>query len=152
MSIEAIFDELKARNVSFDDCRIEVRTQVLRNLKKRNVESVIPNLSFISTDLACATFLKDDLVSGNVDGRLVRDLAQVYGFALPKVRSDELLTVKTIRNDLAHGLKTFSEVGREFDVERLEKIMREVIGFLRALLANITAYIKTQSYLSTRSS
>jgi MAE_28990/MAE_18760-like HEPN len=149
-SIEAIFDELKLRSVSFDHCRLEVRKLVLKNLKKRDVDKVIKDVSLISVDVAFATFRKDELVSGNVDARLVRELADDYGFAAPKGRSDGLLTVKTNRNDLAHGWKSFSEVGRDFDLERLEEIMKEVVDFLRALLASVADYITTQSYLTAK--
>src|SRR5205814_9369722 len=66
--------------------------------------------------------------------RLVRALAEDYGFAAPTCRSDELLTVKANRNDLAHGQKSFSEVGRDFDLGRLEQIMKQVLDFLHELL------------------
>jgi hypothetical protein len=145
--IEAIFDELKLRAVSFDHCRAELRRIVLRNAKKRDVDKVIQDLSLISIDLAFATFRKDELVSGNVDARLVRDFAADYGFEAPKGKSDGLLTVKTNRNDLAHGLKSFSEVGRDFDLQRLEDIMAEVTTFLRALLDSVANYITSKSYL-----
>jgi len=104
-------------------------------------------LSVISTNIVVAKFQKDELGRGNVDGRFVRHLAAVYGFAAPDVKSDELLTVKTNRNDLARGLKSFAEVGRDFDLARLEKIRLQVVGFLTALLASISAYIANSDYL-----
>jgi len=103
--IEAIFDEFKLRSISFDHCRVEVRKLVVQNLKRRDVANVVENLSLISVDLAFATFRKDELASGNVDARMVREVAKDYGFASPTCRSDGLLTVKTNRNDLAHGQK-----------------------------------------------
>ena len=145
--IEAIFDELKLRAVSFDHCRTELRRIVLRNAKKRDVDKIVQDLSLISVDIAFATFRKDELVSGNVDARLVREFATDYGFDAPKAKSDGLLTVKTNRNDLAHGLKSFSEVGRDFDLGRLEEIMTEVMNFLRALLDSVATYITNKSYL-----
>jgi hypothetical protein len=145
--IEAIFDELKLRAVSFDHCRLELRRIVLRNAKKRKIDKIIQDLSLISMDIAFATFRKDELVSGNVDARLVREFATEYGFAAPKGKSDGLLTVKTNRNDLAHGLKSFSEVGRDFDLERLEEIMAEVTAFLRGLLISVADCITSKSYL-----
>lgn len=120
--IEAIFDELKSRGVSFDACRNEVRKIALHNLRKQNVDKILPSLSSISVYVVVATFRKDDLFSGNVDARRVREVAEEYGFTNPKRKSDELLTVKTNRNDLAHGVKSFADVGRDYDVDRLEKI------------------------------
>lgn len=145
--IEAIFDEIKQRSVSFDHCRMEVRKLILENLKKREIDDILISLSSISLDIAFATFRKDELFSGNVDARLVKKLATKYGFAPPSGKSDNLLTVKTNRNDLAHGLKSFAEVGRDFDLERLEEILKEIIEFLQSLIASVAHYISNKSYL-----
>ena len=147
-AIEAIFDELKSRGVSFDACRTEVRKIALANLRKHNVEKILPALSSISVDVVVATFRKDDLFSGNVDARRVREVAKEYGFVTPRRKSDELLTVKTNRNDLAHGVKSFADVGREYDAGRLETIRAEVVNFLEELLDNVATYIADQAYLA----
>ena len=102
-AIEAIFDEFKSRGVSFDDCTEAVRKIVLTNLKRHSVENILPSLSSISIDVVVATFRKDELFAGNVDARRIREVAADYGFRHPRGKSDELLTVKTNRNDLAHG-------------------------------------------------
>ena len=151
-AIEAIFDDLKAKGISFDACRNEVRQIVLTNLKRHNVDKILPSLSTISIDVVVATFRKEELFAGNVDGRRLRKVAQEYGFAHPRVKSDELLTVKTNRNDLAHGNKSFAEVGRDFDVVRLIKIKSEVIVFLEELMKNIADYIANGAYLGTTGS
>ncbi len=149
-AIEAIFDELKGRGVSFDSCRKEVRKIVLSNLKRHNVDSILPSLSSISIDVVVATFRKELLFSGNVDAKRVRKVAAEYGFQNPRKKADELLTVKTNRNDLAHGIKSFADVGRDYDLVRLEQIRAEVIAFLEELLVNIAKYITSQAYLSAR--
>jgi hypothetical protein len=66
----------------------------------------------------------------------------------PNNKSDELLTVKTHRNDLAHGNKSFADVGRDFDLVRLKNIQAEVLLFLGELLANVADYITTRAYLA----
>ena len=148
-AIEAIFDEFKSRGVSFDDCTDEVRRIVLANLKRHNVEDILPSLSSISIDVVVATFRKEELFGGNVDARRIRDVAKGYGFRHPKGKSDELLTVKTNRNDLAHGTKSFADVGRDYDVVRLVQIKNEVVAFLDELLVNVADYISTRGYLSS---
>ena len=147
-AIEAIFDEFKTQGVSFDDCRREVRHIVLKNLKQHNVGELLPKLSTISVDLVVTTFRKDKLFFGNVDGRRIRKIADEYGFLRPSKRSAELLTVKTNRNDLAHGNKSFAEVGRDFDVNRLQAIKGEVEAFIDEAIVNIADYIATRAYLS----
>ena len=150
-AIEAIFDEFKTQGVSFDDCRDEVRKIVLTNLKRHNVADILPALSVISLDVVVATFRKDELFSGNVDARRIREVASDYGFRSPNRKSDELLTVKTNRNDLAHGNKSFADVGCDYDVERLESINFEVRTFLEELLKNVADYITTRAYLASSS-
>lgn len=151
-AIEAIFEEFRSRHVSFDNCTLEVRKLVLKNLKRRDVDTIVGSLSAISTDVLVATFRKEELVAGNVDGRFVRELAKSYGFSSPRANSKQLLTVKTNRNDLAHGLKSFSEVGRDYDFARLDKIRQEVVDFLRALLDSVADYISKRAYLATSAS
>jgi hypothetical protein len=78
----------------------------------------------------------------------VRKIAKDFGFVPPSKKSSELLTVKANRNDLAHGQKSFAEVGRDFDLPRLKQIRTEVIKFLEALLDSIGTYITDGSYLA----
>jgi len=148
-AIEAIFDEFKTQGVSFDDCREEVRKIILANLRRHNVEKILPSLSTLSVDVVVATFSKDHLFDGNVDARHIRQVAKSYGFQHPRKKADELLTVKSNRNDLAHGNKSFADVGRDYDVLRLEQIRAEVEIFLEELLVNVADYINKRSYLAT---
>jgi hypothetical protein len=147
-AIEAIFEEFKLKNVSYDACRLEIREVVLKNLRGHAVKEIVSALSAISTDVVIATFRKEELASGNVDARLMREIAKLYGFSAPSMKSDELLTVKTNRNDLAHGQKSFAEVGRDFDVARLEQIRSEVVAFLQAFLTSVEKYLVERSYLA----
>ncbi len=50
------------------------------------------------------------------------------------------------RDDLAHGSKSFAEVGRTFTREDIIRIKEKVIAYLSAMLANVTAYIQQQHY------
>lgn len=147
-AIEAIFDEFRSRGVSFDDCRREVRTVVLTNLRRHNVSKILPHFSTFSTDVVVATFQKSELFRGDVDARRVRDVAKEYGFRHPHMKSDQLLIVKTNRNDLAHGNKSFGDIGRDYDVVLLYKIKREVVAYLKMLLRNVAEYIDTEAYLT----
>ena len=58
-----------------------------------------------------------------------------------------MLTVKDNRNDLAHGNKSFGEVGRDYDVSRLVEIKVEVVEYLTELIENIENYLANQQYL-----
>lgn len=151
-AIEAIFDELRSQGVSFDDCRKEVKKIALTNLKRHDVDKILPSLSSISVDVVVKTSIRKRLFDGNVDAKRLRKVARNYGFRKPVRESNELLTVKSARNDLAHGEKSFSDVGRDYDVARMEKIRAEVVAFLSELLDNVDDYITSRSYLASPSS
>lgn len=86
-------------------------------------------------------------ISGNLDTSKIEELAKIYGFDEPKRSSGrDLVNIKNFRNKLAHGEKTFSEIGREKSVPELIKINVRVIYYLRALLKNITRFIDNKEY------
>lgn len=147
-SIEAIFDRLSRESVSFDVCRSELKQVVLKNLKGHSVDKIHVSLGSIANDIITKTFRKDNLFSGNVDERKIRETAENYGFAHPRANGNELLTVKSMRNDLAHGDKTFSAVGADYDVPRLRKIALQVFKYLGEFIKNIELYLKSKLYLA----
>ena len=147
-AIEAVFEEFRATGVSFDECRDEVRQIVLSNLKAHNPDKVFSFLTPLTTKILTETFRKEKAFAGNVDAKKIREVAQDYGFAPPNAKSGNLLTVKSLRNDLAHGDKSFAEVGKDFGVERLGEIKTEVMDYLREVLANISAYLTNRDYLA----
>lgn len=148
-AIEAVFEEFRAKGVSFDDCREEVRQIVVSNLKAHNPERVFTVLTPLAQKILTETFRKEKAFAGNVDAKKIREVAKDYGFSPPKAKGDNLLTVKSQRNDLAHGDKAFAEVGRDFDVKRLVKIKVEVLDYLREVLGNISSYLVNKEYLAT---
>ncbi len=145
-AVEAIFDELSSQGIHFNDCRAEVRRVVLTNLKQHNPGGILPELQQLSTDIIIKTFKKDKIVSGNVDARRIKELSDEYGINRPAADGNDLLTVKTSRNDLAHGSKSFAEVGRTFTIADIVRIKDKVIAYLSAMLANVAAYIQQQHY------
>lgn len=150
-AVEAVFDELAGQGIKFNDCRKEVRSVVLGNLKQHNVADILPNLQQLSVDIISKTFRKEKIVSGNVDAKKIKKLADDYGIAHPLADGADLLTVKTNRNDLAHGSKSFAEVGRTFTIADIIRIKKKVIDYLAAMLSNVAAYIQQQHYRSAPS-
>jgi hypothetical protein len=51
------------------------------------------------------------------------------------------------RNDLAHGNKSFADVGKEVTIEDILQIKDEVVEYLRQILINIENYLENQEYL-----
>lgn len=147
-AVEAIFDEFANQSISFDSCRQQIRRVILGNLRQHNPGEILPDLNRLAIDVVTKTFRKTKIVSGNVDAKKIREVADEYGFAHPSADGSPLLTVKTSRNDLAHGSKSFSEVGRNYTVTEIIAMKDKVITYLTVMLANVAAYITQQHYLS----
>ncbi|NET27696.1 MAE_28990/MAE_18760 family HEPN-like nuclease [Okeania sp. SIO1I7] len=149
-AIEAIFDELQSQGIPFDKIRPELKKIVLHNLKRRNPDKVFQKIVDISLDIIKAGFNKEELFSGNIDAQKIKTTAKEYGFsAKTKTDSSDLLTVKDNRNDLAHGIKSFAEVGKEKSADELIEIKNKVVKYLRQILENIEIYIDNQEYLDS---
>ena len=147
-AVEAIFDELKSKGISFDDCRTELQQEVLKNFKKRNMDKLLPKLLSLARDVIYQTFERSENFAGNLDARAIRDTAKRFGFAPPTGQEFTMLqTVKDLRNDLAHGVKSFAEVGRNASPSDLEKARAQTVEILTQTLNNISGYLKNQHYL-----
>jgi hypothetical protein len=134
--------------------RPELKKIVLKNLKKRDVNDILPHIANVSTDIINAGFSKDELFSGNLDSRKVKETAIEYGFSHSTDYSktgngEDLLIIKSNRNALAHGFQSFSEVGRGKSADELLKIKNKTIRYLRQILENIEQYLLNQDYLGT---
>jgi len=147
-AIEAIFDELSASGVNFDACRAEMRKVVIRNLKKYSPHDIHTQLSPIAIRLLTRTFHKEKLFNGNVDAQMIRETVDDYGIARKwRVKGEKLFLVKHNRNQLAHGNKSFAEVGRDYSAPELLKTKNEVIAFLEEVLESVGQYISKKQFL-----
>jgi hypothetical protein len=147
-AVEAIFEELKAVGVKFDECRQELRREILKNFKKRDMERLLPRLLMLARDVVHETFEGSESFSGNLDARAIRQTAKKFGFAVPSGNEFRMLqTVKDLRNDLAHGVKSFAEVGRNASPSDLEEARSQTAEILSKTLENISNYLENRHYL-----
>jgi hypothetical protein len=125
---------------------------VLKNIKKRKTDEITSQITTIARDIITVGFNREELFSGNIDARLIKETANQYGFShqtdpQKTGNGSDLLTVKSNRNDLAHGIKSFAEVGKEQTADELIQIKNKVIRYLRQILQNIESYLVKQEYL-----
>lgn len=151
-AIESIFEEFKNKAVTFDQLKPELKLIVLQNLKNRSPQKIYLTINQLSTDIITATFEREELFSGNVDGRLIKEIADKYGFSyqtdFAKTQNKpNLVVIKSNRNDWAHGIKSFEEVGGYQTLEELLEMKEEVIEYLRQILENVKTYLDNQEYL-----
>jgi len=131
-----------------------VLKNLIKNLKKRNLNDIHLNIAVISIDTINAGFVKKDLFSGNLDGKKIKETATEYGFShvtdhAKTGNGNDLLTIKNNRNDLAHGDKSFAEVGRDKTADELLEMKNKVIRYLKQILQNIEIYLDNKEYLDT---
>lgn len=152
-AICAIFDHLHGEKVSFDAVRRELKELVLTQVRKKKPNDLASRLGAIAVDIVCAAFEPEELFAGNVDARKLRETAGQLGYE-SNVRSDgsALLTIKDHRNDLAHGIKTFADVGRDVSMQDLRKQVASAIWYMRGVIRNIAAFVDGKKYLASNSS
>lgn len=87
-------------------------------------------------------------VSGNMDADGIRNVCHKYGIdAVSDGR--HLGNVKQYRNWLAHGNKSFSDIGQDVTVTQLREIKSNVFAFLDEYVNNVNTYLDNGRYKST---
>lgn len=156
IAIETIFDELSKEDVSFDDIRKELKVLIINNIKSKylGVDTLLTNIEKIAVDIISASFDKERLFSGNLDAKKIKKTAEIYGFSC-KTNSRktgdgrDLLTIRTNRNNLAHGWTSFKDAGKDVSADELLEIKKKVVCYLREILQNVEAYLANKEYLDS---
>ncbi|AUB38133.1 hypothetical protein COO91_04098 [Nostoc flagelliforme CCNUN1] len=157
-AIQSIYDEISNKAISFDKIRLEIKKIILKNVKNNvqqcGVNNFVEQTEIIFRDIIQSGFNRDDLFSGNVDAKEIKTIAKLYGFSVitDKDTRDgvDLLSIKKNRNDLAHGVMSFKEVGQNTSAENLVEISERVTKYLRQILENIDEYLVNQEYLDSK--
>lgn len=148
-SVQAIFDHFASSKTSFDDVRDEVKLFILTQAKKQAPSKLAPQLVQLSTDILQFAFDAESLFSGNIDARRLRKTAGQLGYSERTLgRNDHLKLIKDNRNDLAHGDKTFVEIGRDVSINDLRSHVASAIWYMRSVLNNVSEYLQKQQYLA----
>ena len=153
-AIQSIYDELKSKSISYMKVRDDLKKISLKNFSRMNMDSLHTKIFDLSVDIITIGFRRRSLFSGNVDAKFIRKTAREYGFSHQttyiKTRNGEsLFTIKNHRNDLAHGIKSFTEVGKEVGITQLGEVKDEVISYLEEILSNVDKYVGDEDYLHT---
>jgi hypothetical protein len=155
IAIETIFDELTKEDVSFDDIRKELKLVIIKNIKdNHSPDNLLTNIKEIAVDIISASLDKGKLFSGNLDARKIKITAKDYGFSCktnPRKTGDgsDLLTIKTNRKNLAHGLTSFKDAGKDVSADELLEIKKKVVCYLREILQNVETYLANKEYLDS---
>ncbi len=89
-------------------------------------------------------------ISGNIDAQKIRNLFDQHGMRLTVHHKAfgcvELAVVRSKRNDLAHGVVSFAECGRDYTASDLKRIATQVLIFLRGVVTSSTKFISDGAY------
>lgn len=164
-ALRAIHEEIGRDKLTFDRVREELQTLWI-NFRTSDLTSGPVGIDKVRK---AAREMVDDILrrahvtmdtnfprlSGNVDARKVRELAQQFGFSanvIPAARQGNALwIVKEKRNELAHGGSSFAQCGGEFAPSQLESLKHEVIIYLRNILRNIQRYTDKKRFRAAAS-
>lgn len=154
LAIEYIFNEIKTKKVSFDNLRQELKRLIWQNIKNKSADTLTEKIINIGKDIIDASFDSSKLFSGNVDAKEIKETAKKFGFSYQTDDTNtrggtDLLSIKTHRNNLAHGWESFNDVGKNATGENLGEISERVIEYLRQILENIEQYLANEEYLES---
>jgi len=153
-TLQAIYDHLETKGISFHDVRDELQLEVLKNLKRyiqnKDVVNFNQQITDISKDIVYMTFNPSDRFNGNVDARLVREKVEKMGFSVVAEAfardGVDLLSIKSQRNSLAHGELSFCDCGKDLVASDLDDMFERTRAYLAALIQCSESYIAQELY------
>lgn len=151
-AIEAIHDKITSSEAPFPLLTVSLRTEVVRLFKKEADPSTNHTMDDFPSAFVAIALAHGTKLSGNVDAKAIREIGECYGFShrtetqLTRDGSD-LVIIKRNRNDLAHGRKTFEEIGRDHTATELLLLARRSMRYMDGILNNVASYLEGELYL-----
>lgn len=162
--VTEIHEDIKACGLGVDDLTTPLYVEVIRALK-RGEENITDIFAHPSGQSMVAYWLRNyekkvlvnrnPLFSGNIDGRLILSIGEMYGFTTEfaanraKLTHPALQKTKNHRNTLAHGERSFTDLGRGFSYSQVRD---DAVAALRTLVRvriEVDSYLTVQGYKRT---
>lgn len=157
-SIVSVYDCIHDKALKYENLSERIKEIWLTNQTKRiklsekNAKNYIKKLMEEISAKNQIVLEKDTIdISGNLDYENIQKIINLYGFfgqiTLDKSDLEKSLNkIKTERNLLAHGNKTFCQSGEIITIAELTNIKETIICFLKELLDNVATYIDNEKY------
>ena len=145
--VQAVFDHLSNKKIGFESVNDTVKELVLSNVKQCNPKKLVEKMRGKSINMVEASFNREDVFSGNIDGRKIRETLTSFGVS-GSGRFDEpvLLEIKEARNDLAHGTKSFADAGKTYTSTDLRTKHTKVGKVLERAISDFGKYLRNGAY------
>ncbi|WP_404341912.1 MAE_28990/MAE_18760 family HEPN-like nuclease [Vreelandella venusta] len=153
--VKSIYDKISDERLTFNEVMENLR-KVWWQSKKESLSNCAKNQLIDNIyDYYCAAHSDDPLdfsdyisgVSGNLDAEVVREVCRRYGISSVRDGRD-LGDIKTKRNWLAHGNKSFSDIGKDSTPSDLYSVRDRVFSFLDEFVLNVNTYLRETKYRS----
>ena len=153
-SIVAIYNKIQDDEIIYNDLSEKIKQIWLhKNGKKFSIYSsdntIEVNLQNIINDIIHNKIIlltKDDInISGNIDAREIRNLANKIGFEVSS-NGRHLVDIKEKRNRLAHGEHTFHDIGKDFTYNDLNNYKETTFIYLEDVIHKIKNFIDYEKY------
>ena len=153
-SLAEIYDTITSENLTYQEVIDEIKkiwiVQNHKNFRNLGIDNIFTAINQLANETIDIKFDSEKLISGNVDGRKIREFSDKHGFSERTHRNakngNKLHQIKTQRNNLAHGNTSFAECGRVYTILQLRETKKEVILYLRNILRNIKTYLDNREY------
>lgn len=162
-SITTIFDEIKDCRIQYFDTIEEVQKYWLNNIykhdDKKRKETIIETIMKIATQIFNNTIeLASSEINygGSLDAQTIFATAKSMKISVGNVQRiyDEnvhgqiLIDVKKKRNWLAHGEKSFIEVGSSSTFSQLDEAKKYICDFLSEFITSVEEYITNKQFIA----
>lgn len=154
-SLSEIYEQISNEGLKYENVIDEVKKiwidEKHNNFKNKGTDNIFLTINNLAEEIIDIRFDSEKVISGNIDGRKIRDFSLKHGFSSAVHKNAKngvkLHQVKTQRNNLAHGNSSFAECGRNYTISDLREIKHEVIIYLRRILKNIEKYLNNKKYV-----
>jgi hypothetical protein len=156
-SIDAIHDQIVTERAPFMLLTLAMRKEVMRRFILDAAPAKHHTMNDFPIEFVAIALDQGIKLAGNVDARLIRKLATVYGFSAATSgdrtwSGSDLRTVKDKRNVLAHGFQSYEDVGRDYPARELLAITRRSLAYVNEILRNISTYLDLHQYMEAATS
>ena len=163
-SITTIFDEINDNGLKYFDIIVNVQKYCLNNLykhdDKKRKETIIETIMKIANQIfndTIALASNEINYGGSLDAQTIFGTAKsmkigvsnIYRIYNESTHGRILIDVKRKRNWLAHGEKSFIEVGSSSTLSQLEDAKLHICEFLNEYISSIETYISNQEFKAT---
>jgi len=160
-TISTVFDEIKDSGLKYSDVIADVQKYWLNNIYKHNdnkrKETIIDTIISISNKISADIIeLASNEINygGSLDAKKIFDTAKSMNIDITNVHviydkakhGESLVDVKKKRNWLAHGEKSFIEVGSSSTFSQLLETKNYIVDFLSEFIISVENYIVNRHF------